>query len=288
MAFFRQTWTLCEKTLTIVLTRHILGTLIRALIAPVVFFFIISYAKNFFVPPSDFGVGNAAPLRSLANAVAASAGGRDTVVFVNNGLTGGAISNVIDQLSGTIEAQGKTVRVFDDETQLLQTCRSTIRGVTTCFAAVNFQSSPDEGTGGVWRYTLRADGSFGTNIYVNTHDNDAQIYVLPLQHAIDSAIANIDGSATLPDDVQEYAYTSQTAEERDRSITRLYMGTLINILGIAYFIGIVGVCYQLTGEMAKERELGMSQLIEAMMPNRSRWTPQAARLLSIHISSHFI
>nr|POE53298.1 atp-binding cassette sub-family a member 3 [Quercus suber] len=284
MAFFRQTWTLCEKTLTIVLTRHILGTLIRALIAPVVFFFIISYAKNFFVPPSLFGVGTAAPIRSLGDAVAASAGGRDTVVFVNNGFVGGNISRVIDQLSAPIQARGKTVRVLEDETQLLQICRSSIRGVTSCFAAVNFLSSPSEGAGGLWNYTLRADGSFGTNIYVNTHDNDAEIYVLPLQHAIDSAIANVNGATILPDNVEEYAYTSETAAERQRTITRLYMGTLINILGIAYFIGFVGVCYHLTGEMAKERELGMSQLIEAMMPNRSRWTPQAARLLSIHIS----
>ena len=35
MAFFRQTWTLVEKTLTIVLARHFVGTLVRALIAPV-------------------------------------------------------------------------------------------------------------------------------------------------------------------------------------------------------------------------------------------------------------
>jgi hypothetical protein len=62
------------------------------------------------------------------------------------------------------------------------------------------------------------------------------------------------------------------------------MGSLISILAVAYFVGIVGICYQLTGEMAKEREIGMSQLIEAMMPNRQRWLPQAARLLSVHIS----
>jgi ATP-binding cassette subfamily A (ABC1) protein 3 len=53
---------------------------------------------------------------------------------------------------------------------------------------------------------------------------------------------------------------------------------------VAYFIGIVGICYQLTGQMASERELGMSQLIEAMMPNKRRWEPQTVRLLSMHLS----
>ena len=61
----------------------------------------------------------------------------------------------------------------------------------------------------------------------------------------------------LTDDIQEYPYTSQTAAERQRNITRIYMGALIVILAVAYFVGIVGICYQLTGEMAKERELGL-------------------------------
>jgi ABC-type multidrug transport system fused ATPase/permease subunit len=36
--------------------------------------------------------------------------------------------------------------------------------------------------------------------------------------------------------------------------------------------------------MCYERERGISQLLEAMMPNRRRWQPQFARLLSYHLS----
>ncbi|KAK0890001.1 hypothetical protein LTR02_015016 [Friedmanniomyces endolithicus] len=283
MLFLRQTWALCQKTLLVVLGRHVLGTLIRAFFAPIISMFFISYAKNFFVPPSDFGVGTATPIRSLSDAVAASAGGRDTVVFINNGHTNGDISNVINQVAQPIRAQGKTVSILEDSTDLLTICRSSIRGVSPCFAAVNFLSSPNEGTEGVWNYTMRADGSFGGRIYVNQRDNDAEIYVLPLQHAIDSAIAGLNGT-TLPENVEQYPYTTQTNAERARNINRLYMGSLISILAVAYFIGIVGICYQLTGEIAKERELGMSQLIEAMMPNRQRWMPQAARLIAVHLA----
>lgn len=246
--------------------------------------FFISYAKNFFVPPSDFGIGNPRPLKTLASALGASIGGRNTVAFVDNGLSGGEVGTVISQLSSTVRAQGYTAVTVASDSDLLETCQSSIRGVSNCFAGVAFHSSPSQG--GLWNYTLRADGSFGEKIYVNTGDNDAEIYVLPLQHAVDSAIASTNGTIlALPD---EYPYTDETAEQRQRKITRLYMGTLINILAVAYFIGIIGICYQLTGQMAIERELGMSSLIESMMPNKARWQPQAARILSMHLAFDII
>jgi ATP-binding cassette subfamily A (ABC1) protein 3 len=67
-----------------------------------------------------------------------------------------------------------------------------------------------------------------------------------------------------------------------------YMNAVINILGIAYVLGIIGVVYHLVGRMAMERELGMSQLIEAMVPNRHRWQTQAVRLLSLHLAMDMI
>lgn len=280
--FFRQTWTLCAKTLLIVLGRHPLGTVIRALIAPVAFMFFIAWAKNLFVPNSNFGVGSPTPLRSLSEAAVASSGGRNNIVFINNGHTGGAIEKVINSISTPFKAQGYDVSTLESTDRLNVICRSSIRGVSPCFAAVNFHSSPSEGAqGGFWNYTIQADGSFGGEIFVNSRTNDAEIYVLPLQHAIDAQIASIKGTS-FPDAVDQYPYTSETAEGRARNINKLYMGALINILAVAYFIGIVGICYQLTGEMAKERELGMSQLLEAMMPNVQRWIPQVARLAAVH------
>lgn len=79
--FIRQTWALVEKNLRIVLYRHWLGTLIRAFLAPIIFMFIIAYAKNFFGKPLSeqaahfrvrepllMGVGNEkCPLVTLAS-----------------------------------------------------------------------------------------------------------------------------------------------------------------------------------------------------------------------------
>lgn len=58
----------------------------------------------------------------------------------------------------------------------------------------------------------------------------------------------------------------------------------MNFLAVGIFIGIVGVTYQLTGLVAAERELGMSQLIDCTMPSSAPWKPQAARFLAAHLA----
>ncbi|KAI9691944.1 MAG: hypothetical protein M1820_009652 [Bogoriella megaspora] len=249
--------------------------------------FFISYAKNFFVPPANYGIGSATPVRTLENALGAGDSSRNTVAFVNNGHTGGQIDNVINQIAGTVRNSGKNVQIVDADVDLLRVCRSSLRGASDCFAAASFVSSPTEGAGGIWNYTIRADGALGAKIFVDKTNNDAEIYILPFQHAIDTAIASNNGTG-LPAAVNEYPYTSENSQQRADNIERLYMGTLINILAVAFFLSIVGVTYQLTGQMASERELGMSQLIEAMSPDTVRWHTQAARLLSYHIAFDII
>ena len=248
----------------------------------------ISYAKNFFVPPAQFGIGSASPIRTFPDALQASLPSRNTVAFINNGFTGGDIERVIDQLSRQVQSSGKQVQLLQRDSDLLTTCRSSLRGVTQCYGAVSFHASPTEGAGRHWNYTLRNDGALGSKIYVDHKTNDVQLYVLPFQRAVDSAIASVSGFRPLPNDIEEYPYTDKNQEERDRNITEQYQGTLISIIALAFFVGIVGVTYQLVGHMAMERELGMSQLIEAMMPNKRRWEPQAARLLASHFAFDII
>ena len=200
----------------------------------------ISEAKTFFVPPSQFGIGQASPVRSLNDALQASLPSRKTVAFVNNGL-GGDVATVINQLSSTVRAAGKNVEILANDTALDTVCHSSLRGVTGCYGAASFVGSPSQGPGRQWNYTLRADGGLGSRIYVGSDANDAQIYVLPFQHAIDAAIASVNGGSQLPATVEQYVYTDETQEERARNITRLYQGTLQSIIAVAFFIGIVGV-----------------------------------------------
>lgn len=250
--------------------------------------FFITYAKNFFVPPSEYGIGSPSPIRSFDNALTAAAGGRDKVVFVNNGNTGGAIDNVIGQLSDQVRRAGLEAITVARDVDLLSACESSLRGASTCYGAASFHSSPTEGNGaGGWNYTLRSDGALGEEIYVDQKDNDAQIYILPFQRAIDTAIASQNGTQAVPQ-IDEFPYTERTQQEYDDRIRTLYMGALINIMGVALYIGVCGVTYQLTGQMAEERERGISQLVEAMSPAKKPWHTQFARLLANHIAFNII
>ncbi|KAI1265327.1 ABC transporter [Xylariaceae sp. FL1019] len=287
--FFRQTWTLTAKNFKIIVQRHPLSTLIRAFILPIALAAFLSFARNLFVSPAQYGIGESRPVRSLENALqAASSSDRNTIAFVNSGLTGGDIDQVIGTLADTVTDAGKRAVKLTTVGDLTSVCRSSLRGSSHCYGAVVFNSSPNEGSGGIWNYTLRADGSLGTAIMANDADNDGQIYTLPLQRAVDSAIASLgaaDGLSTaLPDTTDEYPFTDLTQEERDQLIRRNYQGALTNFLAVAFVIIVIGVCYHMTGHMATEREIGMSQLLDAMMPTRYLWQAQVARLWSHHIS----
>lgn len=222
-------------------------------------------------------------------------GGRKTLALVNNGFTGGAIDSLTHQIAHLASTSGKDVQILHDEIELLTTCRSSLRGASSCIAGVVFYSSPTEGPGGIWNYTLRADGALGSKIDVTSAGNDQDIYVLPLQHAIDTAIASNNLTAdqnNISGQVLEYLYTSLNQKERDDKIRVSFMKGIINYLGVAFFITMCGITYHLTGMMvwnytlslsrnglkqnlqASERESRLSQLIECMMPNIRRWQPQ--------------
>lgn len=113
---------------------------------------------------------------------------------MNNGFHGGDIERVIDKLSEPVRASGKKVEILSNPDALRDICRNTLMGTSKCVGAAVFYSSPDEGPGGIWNYSIRADGSLGATIDVTNNDNDAQLYSLPIQHAIDFAIASINGT----------------------------------------------------------------------------------------------
>ncbi len=250
-----------------------------------------SYARNLFIPPSIYGIGEPTPVRSIGAALDLVSGGREKLVLVDNGFTGGDIERVINGIAGPARRAGKQVEIMSNEGDLSNICRNSLRGTSSCIAAAVFFSSPNEGQDGRWNYSIRADGALGSKIVVNSNTNDVEIYALPLQHAIDSTIARLNSSSdatALPSEVREYAYTSRTPEQRRDNIRIRYMGAIIDILSIAFFIGMVGTTYQLTGLMAAEREIGMAQLLDCMMPNRARWHPQMVRIISNHLAFDII
>ncbi|EFX05787.1 ABC transporter [Grosmannia clavigera kw1407] len=296
VVFFRQVQTLVAKNLRVVLIRHPFATFIRTLLIPIILFVFFSYAKYIFVPAAVYGIGTSRPLLSLSDALAIAAStGRHKVAFYNGGLSGGAIDAVIDALVPVVEAAGSKVVRLTDDNQLDTICHSSLRGVTSCYGAVLFASSPSEGDAGIWKYTIRLDGALGAGkINIDKSDNDGEVYALPLQHALDSAIVaqqngNSSGANAIADAaVHEYPFTSLTSEQRREEIRINYQSAITRFLGVGFISGVIGICYHLAGFMATERETGMSTLIDAMMTTSasgSRWgEAQIARLVSYHVS----
>jgi ATP-binding cassette subfamily A (ABC1) protein 3 len=213
---FKQIGALVRKDIALVLNRRSLYfTLWRALWIPIIFSIYMSFILRVYWPKETYGIGSPTPIRTLNDAMNTATGGRNTLVFVNSINSGGDIDKVIQLIAEPVQAAGKTVKIFNNYTNLVETCRSTLQGTTKCYGAVVFNSSPKEGPDGVWNYTLKADATFGTNMYVQKTNNDAEIYQLPLQRAVDMAIAtvNVSGTASsLPAQVDEYRMYSRTFE----------------------------------------------------------------------------
>ncbi|KAI9791584.1 MAG: hypothetical protein M1816_003670 [Peltula sp. TS41687] len=287
MNLIRQTWTLTKKNLLIVLVRHPFTTAIRAFLLPVAFMIFLTSARNLFGRNSYYGVGQSSPIRSLSTAMGIVKNDRNILALVNSGFVGGDIDKVIEQVAAPVRRDGGTVRLLQTPEELLDTCRSSLNAVSNCYGAAIFHSSPDEGDGGLWNYTLRADGALGLKIDTRGSRNDAELYGIPLQHAIDSAIASINAtinSSALPDEVREYPFTSRNQQQNNEFVRDRYMNAIIKVFAVAFYVGMVGVIYHLVGFAALEREMGMSPLMEAMMPNVRRWQPQASRLASYHLA----
>ncbi|KAF2273591.1 putative ABC transporter [Westerdykella ornata] len=280
--FLRQIWTLAWKDLLLLLNpKRRTFTIIRSGTFPTIFIVYIAFIIRVYWPKEVYGIGNPATIRSLPEAISQAPGNRRTLVLCNYGPRGGDIDKVIEQVAATArQGSENKVEILTDPNDLLTTCRSSLQGVTKCYAAAEFHSSPTEG--GLWNYTIRVDGTFGYKINVENNNNDAEIFPLPLQHAIDAAIAYISsgaGSKPLPNTIKAQPYTSKTQDEWDDSLVTSIQNANAKYIAVVWYIGFIGLSYQLVGLVAKERELGMAELLESMMPNAARWQPQAARLL---------
>ncbi|KAG6018249.1 hypothetical protein E4U43_006384 [Claviceps pusilla] len=300
MALRKHIWTLMSKNFRWLLLRHPTLCVMMAFVLPIILSSLLSFVKNLFVPPAQYGMSPVQPVRNLSSAFdVARSRGRDKVVLVNNGYSGGDIDRVLDMVASvvTADASMKLARM-NSENNLATECRSSLRGVTTCFAAIVMRSSPNEGTAGLWNYTIRTDAAFWSEpvrFNVEKSDNVQQIYMLPIQRAVDTAIASLAGSnsdvnssSNSLSKTEELAFTSITQKQRDEKVRQTYHNAIVNFMAVAFIANIIWITYDLTGFIATERESGMSQLIDAMMAVSRPWMAQAARIIAHHLSFSMI
>ncbi|KAK1598463.1 ABC transporter [Colletotrichum navitas] len=282
-AIWRQVSTLATKNFIILIARHPASTIYTAVLLPIILTVYLGIGKNLNSPQNDYGIAEPRPIRSLQDGLSAAGASRNEVVFVNNGLSDGAIDRVIGSLSEEVTRAGKNSTTIEKPFDISRICRSSLRATTSCYGAVIFHSSPNEGDGGIWNYTLRGDGALGSSFKVKDDNNDVQIYTLPLQRAVDSAIVRTNSTEADPSplsDVREWGFTGESEEERQASARRKYQQTIIDYLGVSFVLALIGVSYHLPGHIATEREKGLSQLIDSMMSTRYEWEAQVVRILS--------
>ena len=251
----KQTWALTKKNLLIAVVRHWFATLIRALILPVAFMVLLSNIKSFLIAKNGFGIGTPVPVQSLANALPNDR----KLVIVQSPKLGFDVSTVVAKITEPLRSNQKLV-FLSDEQDLITNCVESLNGVSNCFAALVFNDSPaTAGGNGIWNYTVRTDESRGGGtFFASSHSNDQERVYLPLQVAVDNAITN---STIIPN---EFLFSSISQATQDDNVRSAYIGLIIKIYGIAFFIGIVSGVYHLVGMISTERESGMSLLIDAM------------------------
>ncbi|KAM0439998.1 hypothetical protein ACHAPT_001100 [Fusarium lateritium] len=292
MVFVKQVVTLMGKNLRILILRHLALCVWMAFILPIFLASLFTFTKNLLVPPAQFGVGRPGPIMNLTQAFDnARRNGRQKFALIDNGFSSGDIDRVLGRLKDEIHNAAHYVEVvrFDNEDKLADECRTNLRGVSRCYGAVVIKSSPDQGPGRIWNYTLRSDGAVGQAIAkfnVDKDNNDQQVYLMPIQRTIDQIIARLNSSSNSDKlaDTQQYPFTSLSQEQRDDKIRQAFQKTIKGWMGVAFLGTVVWVSYHLTGFVATERESGMSTLIDSMMPVRRPWLAMTARILAHHLS----
>ncbi|KAK5060231.1 hypothetical protein LTR84_010116 [Exophiala bonariae] len=270
---------LVEKNLLILAYRRGIITLIRALALPIVCIVIVSYISLLSLPPSKYGLGTSQPIRDITSDLFDHTGARKRVVFINNDTQSEATSTIVERLSTKFSAAKAQVYHLPREADLPQVCQGSLAGTSKCYAAVIIQSSPSGGSDAIWSYRVISDWNLGTTAYVDRLNNDPQIFSLPLIHAIDSTIADVTGMP-FPQTMLELPFTDETNDSYQNRAHKRYMSNLETTLAVTCFIAVCGITFHLTGYVATERELGMSQLIDVMMLKEGKLHADVVRVLS--------
>jgi ATP-binding cassette subfamily A (ABC1) protein 3 len=198
---------------------------------------------------------------------------------------------LVDSLSAQVRSYGGKPQLFDKSEDLALTCRTGTSGGSPCYAAVVFHSSPSEGadsTAGTWNYTLRSVGSSwgGGFADIRSSTNGPQGSLLPLQRAVDQEITKRSQSTETSQlaDANIILFTDQDQSALDKSRTSNYLSMAIYVFGPVFVFTLIDIVYHMTSFVARERELGMSGLIDTMISGGSSVRGSLVRQIATYLS----
>ena len=202
------------------------------------------------------------------------------------------MGSVVDSLSRQVSDAGKTPRHYENSWAMAQECRTDTKGVSPCYGAIIFFSSPSQSTNessqGVWNYTIRGQGAvWAGSADVTSDTNGPEVDLLPLQRALEQEFITHAGSnatAKVPEKMDVILYTDQDQSALDDSRTSNYLMYCIYAFGPIFAFALIELVYHMTSFVARERELGMSGLIDTMISGGSNVRGRLVRQISTWIS----
>lgn len=263
-----QTYALYKKSMKL-LFRRFKYLVLRALLIPVLFTLYMGYSKYIYYPIEHYGVANSnQPIQSLADAV----GDQLLLPYYiasnssKTANTGGASRVDVDSMHNIMNKVlaglgSSQVRHLSDPDTLLQICAQTLRGTSKCYGGVQWNDlNPKTG---LYNYTIRGNAGLG-NVDVTSTKTDIDRYVLPLQLALDNAIRSSFSSEASGSSVLSIPYTSISDEQNKLNRDQRFSDTMKKWLAPAMYISLIGVVYHLSGTVAQDRELGLTNLLFSM------------------------
>lgn len=117
--------------------------------------------------------------------------------------------------------------------------------------------------------------------------NGPEVHLLPFQRAIDMEIiarSQSGNTSPLPSTVNDITFTEHGQQYLINDRTNNFLFLCIFIFGAIFAFAMVGIVYHMTSFVATERELGMSNLIDAMLPGGSASRARLVRQISTYLS----
>lgn len=207
-------------------------------------------------------MGEPAPIHDLADIL------DKKLVIVRPPELGSDVDAAIERLTKPLNKD--LISRADDESAIARECAADARGVSNCFATVTFIDSPETeqppemavNTSGrrTWQYTFRTDPAKQyMNFDVVSHTSTNENVYLPLVLAVNNAIGDRD------DRPSAFGYTTTDPKAEARSTLEINIRFMsqfyVFIIFMASFIFII---YRFTSKITRDRESGMSQLVDSM------------------------
>jgi ATP-binding cassette subfamily A (ABC1) protein 3 len=202
----------------------------------------------------------------------------------------GDVNSVIESISKQVRDAGKTPKGYTDTRSMNQECRTDTKGVSPCYGCIIFLSSPTQGTKesarGVWNYTIRGQGDLYSDFAdITSTTSGPQSDLLPFQRALETEIiSRANSTSKIPSAVDVILYTNQDQTVLDNSRTSNYLTYCIYAFGPVFAFALLEIVYHMTSFVARERELGMSGLIDTMISGGSNIRGRLVRQISTWIS----